>query len=253
MLVAERHREIVAVVNKRGSIRVTELAQLFHVTEETIRRDLEKLESQGKLQRSHGGAVRTESTERETPFSEREIAHVKEKSAIAREAVKRVEEYDSIILDASTTAWQMARLLPNIRLTVVTNAIKVAMELANRSRITVISTGGTLSPESLSYVGPLAERSLETYHVNKLFFSCSGLHTEHGLSDPTEWQAVLKRRMMSIAGQCYLLVDHSKFGVQAFSTIADVAGVHEVITDDKVDSDNVKQLEQVGVSVTLAT
>ena len=92
MLVAERHREIVAVVNKRGSIRVTELAQLFHVTEETIRRDLEKLESQGKLQQSHGGAVRTESTERETPFSEREIAHVKEKSAIAREAVKRVEE-----------------------------------------------------------------------------------------------------------------------------------------------------------------
>lgn len=252
MLVVERHREIVTVVDQRGSMRVTELADLFQVTEETIRRDLEKLEAQGKLLRSHGGAVSEKNMERETPFTEREIAHVTEKSAIAKEAVKRVEENDTIMLDASTTAWQMARLLPDMRLTVVTNAIKVAIELANRSRITVISTGGTLSPESLSYVGPLAERSLEGYHVNKLFFSCKGFNLHSGLSDPTEWQAMLKRHMISTAERCYLLIDHSKFGVQALSTFANVTCVHEVITDDKIAPSLLNELKEKGISVSLA-
>lgn len=252
MLVAERHREIIAAINERGSMRVTELAQLFQVTEETIRRDLEKLEAQGKLLRSHGGAISKEKMERETPFKERQIANVAEKSAIAREAVKRVEANDTIMLDASTTAWEMAKLLPDIQLTVVTNAIKVAVELADRSRVTVISTGGTLSPESLSYVGPLAERSLEGYHVNKLFFSCKGFNLETGLSDPTEWQAMLKRRMISIADQCYVLVDHSKFGVQALATFADVTRVHEVITDDKVDPSVLNRIEGMGLTVKVA-
>lgn len=251
MLVAERHREIVSVVDKKNSIRVTELAKMFNVTEETIRRDLEKLESQGKLLRSHGGAVSVKNIEVETPFSERQIAQVEEKAAIAKEAVKRITEGDVIILDASTTAWQIAQLLPDMNVTVITNAIKVAVELASLSNVRVISTGGTLSPLSLSYVGPLAERSLESYHANKVFFSCKGIDLQTGISDSNEWQALLKKRMINIADERYLLVDHSKFGVKALAVFGQLSNMSEIITDHKAPMDIVNKLRGMDISVTL--
>lgn len=117
MLVAERHQKIFDLVNQRGSIRVTELSEILGVTEETIRRDLDKLEGEGKLSRSHGGAVRVQG-DQEIPYFEREIQNVEEKIAIAREAVKHISADDRIILDASTTAWYMAKVLPDIPLTV---------------------------------------------------------------------------------------------------------------------------------------
>ncbi|OYD07152.1 DeoR/GlpR family DNA-binding transcription regulator [Paludifilum halophilum] len=250
MLAVERRHEIVAVVNREGSIRVTELAKRFQVTEETIRYDLKKLESKGKLLRSHGGAVTVKKDpEQEMPFQEREIKNVAEKKAIAREAVKKVEEGDTILLDASTTAWQMARLLPDMRLTVLTHSIKVAMELADHLHVRVISTGGALSPQSLSFIGPLAERSLEGYHVNKLFFSCGGADVQYGLSDSNEWQATLKHRMISIADYSYLLVDHSKFGVKAFKVFSDFRDLDEVITDDQTAPSVLKELEKTGLPV----
>src|SRR5690625_842264 len=173
MLVAERHQKIVELVNERKSIRVTELSKIFSITEETIRRDLEKLESQGKLIRSHGGAISVgPSKSLEISYLEREITNVKEKRQIATEAIKHVSEWDKIILDANTTAWYMAKELPDIEITVLTNSKKVATELSTKKNITVISTGGLLRNESLSFVGPLAETSLESYHVNKSFISC---------------------------------------------------------------------------------
>ena len=162
MLVAERHEKITEIVNTKGSIRVSELSQLFKVTEETIRRDLEKLEKEEKLQRSHGGAVSIKKEEQmERPYFEREIRNVPEKTAVAEEAVKNVVENDTIILDASTTAWYMAKRLPDIPLTVITNSMKVAMELSSREKVTVISCGGTMLAKSLSFVGPLAIQAIE--------------------------------------------------------------------------------------------
>ncbi|WP_248926224.1 DeoR/GlpR family DNA-binding transcription regulator [Paenibacillus hamazuiensis] len=251
MLVAERRREIMNVLDHGGSVRVVELARLFQVTEETIRRDLEKLEAEGKLVRSHGGAISIKNAERETPFSEREISHMQEKMAIAKEAVRAVEEGDTILLDASTTAWQMARLLPDMRLTVLTNAIKVAVELADRTRIRVISTGGTLSPASLSYIGPSAERMLKEYHVNKLFFSCKGIDLERGLSDSSESNAMIKRRMMCIADRTYLLADHSKFGIKALAMLAPLKEVDEIIADRKLDPSMLQRLTGLNLPVKL--
>ncbi|MCL6443503.1 MAG: DeoR/GlpR family DNA-binding transcription regulator, partial [Alicyclobacillus sp.] len=180
MLVADRHRKIVELVRQEGSIRVAELSRLFQVTEETIRRDLDRLESEGKVIRTHGGAVATEERPLEVPIEQREISRIEQKRAIAAKAVQFVEEGDTISLDASTTAWQMARVLPDIPLTVVTNSVKVAMELANKRYVQVISVGGVLVARSLSFVGPLAERSLDGYHVRKAFFSCSGVHLTYG-------------------------------------------------------------------------
>ncbi|MEG7378966.1 rhamnose catabolism operon transcriptional regulator RhaR [Bacillus subtilis] len=250
MLVAERQQKIVEIVNMRSSIRVSELSDIFSVTEETIRRDLEKLEKEHKLSRSHGGAVSIEQQESEVHFSEREITNVIEKKAIAHEAVKYVNSGDRIILDASTTAWYMAKILPDIELTVITNSMKAAIELSNKENISVISTGGILLEKSLSFAGPLAERSLETYHVNKTFLSCKGFDINNGMSDSNEWQALLKKRMIERSGQTILMADSSKWGNREFSHIVSLQDISRLITDSGLDPVSVKALEDKEVKVT---
>lgn len=238
MLIAERHQKIVELVNERNSIRVSELSALFSKTEETIRRDLEKLESRGKLMRSHGGAVSVDEPESlEISYVERELTNAKEKKQIAIEAVKHVMAGDKIILDASTTAWYMAAALPNIDITVLTNSIKVATELSTKDKITVISTGGVLRPASLSYVGPSAESSLSAYHVDKAFISCKGFHLERGMSESNEQQARVKEMMIDCADIVYIMVDYSKFGAQSFTKLSHIEAIDYVLTDHKTDSD----------------
>lgn len=249
MLVAERHEKITALVNEKGSIRVSELSQIFKVTEETIRRDLEKLENDGKLQRSHGGAVSIKDHDIEAPYFEREIRNVKEKIAVAEEAIKYVSTNDRIILDASTTAWYMAKRLPDIPLTVLTNSMKVAMELVNREKISVITVGGSLLAKSLSFVGPQTNNALEYYHVNKAFISCQGIHIERGISDSNEMQALVKKKMIEISDEIYLLADYSKFGVQAFSRVATMDAIHFVITDSKTKQEQIQEFLDLPIKV----
>ncbi|MBA4603353.1 DeoR/GlpR family DNA-binding transcription regulator [Thermoactinomyces mirandus] len=253
MLVGERQRMIVDLVNEQKSVRVSELSKIFSVTEETIRRDLEKLEKEKKLIRSHGGAISIQTPDSvEIPYTKREATNVLEKKQIALEAVKHVETGDKIILDASTTAWYMAKTLPDIPLTVLTNSIKVAMELSKKSRITVISTGGTLLSRSLSYVGPLAESSLDAYYVDKAFISCKGLHLERGISESDEQQSRVKQKMMKIADTVFLLMDFSKFGVQSFSRMGGLDQIDRIITDHQVDRQIVQQLEERGLDITIS-
>lgn len=253
MLVAERHKKIVEIVNNRLSIRVTELSKIFSVTEETIRRDLEKLEKENLLMRSHGGAVSIEKDQSEISYLEREITNAAEKRAIAVEAARFIEPGDQIVLDASTTAWYVAKELSDMPLTVLTNSIKVAIELSKKEQVKVISTGGTLLSQSLSYVGPLAERSLGMYHVNKAFISCKGVHLEKGLSDYNESQAMLKRQMMEIADMNILMVDSSKFGTRAFSQIAPMSKVDCIITDSNIDEKIKSQLAEMNINVKVSS
>jgi DeoR family L-fucose operon activator len=249
MLVAERYQKIVQLVNDRGSIRVSELSEICEVTEETIRRDLDKLESEGKLLRSHGGAMSVKDNP-EVFYFEREKANVEEKKRIAQEAVKFIQPGDRIILDASTTAWYMASNMPDIPLTVLTNSINVAIQLSTKDKVQVISTGGILSARSLSYLGPLAERSLDQYHVNKAFISCKGVHLERGISESNELQARVKHKMVGMAEQVYLLADYSKFDVQAFASVATWNHIDHVITDSKTNPEYLKQLNHLSVKVT---
>ncbi|MCP8967733.1 DeoR/GlpR family DNA-binding transcription regulator [Ectobacillus ponti] len=252
MLMAERHQKIIELVNRQMSVRVSELSRLFSVTEETIRRDLEKLEKDGRLQRSHGGAVSLQQESREVEFSQREITSVHEKKAIAYQAVSLIEPGDRIILDASSTAWYVAKAIPDMPLTVITNSIQVAIELSKKEHVQVISLGGNLLPASLSYAGPLAERSLKHYHVNKLFLSCQGVHLESGLSDSHELQALLKRRMMEAADMTILMADSSKFGVRTFAHIAPIHKVQRIITDDGLQPHVRQELQERGLQVTMA-
>ncbi|WP_424766830.1 DeoR/GlpR family DNA-binding transcription regulator [Paenibacillus sp. sgz302251] len=250
MLVAERYDKIVQLVNERGSIRVTELSEQCQVTEETIRRDLDRLEQAGRLRRSHGGAVSVKDQQPEIPYFEREVTQADEKKRIAEEAVKLIKPKERILLDASTTAWYMAASMPDIPLTVLTNSIKVAMELSSKGKIEVISTGGILASRSLSYVGPLAERSLDAYHVDKVFFSCKGVHLERGISESNELQARIKHKMVGMADQVILLADSSKFGVQAFTHVADLSDVDAIITDRRLSRELLTQLQEKQITVT---
>lgn len=251
MLVAERYEKIVEWVDTQGSMRVTELSERCGVTEETIRRDLDKLEQSGRLRRSHGGAVSVkykEELQSEIPYPERAVAHAEEKRRIASEAVKMVESGDRIALDASTTAWYMAAGLPNIPLTVLTNSIKVAAELSNKEQIRVIATGGQLASKSLSFVGPLAERSLDAYHVDKVFLSCKGVHLTKGISESNELQALVKQKMIQIADEVILLADSSKFNIQAFTRVAEMGSVAKVITDQGVDEEQASALVEQNIT-----
>lgn len=249
MLVAERWNKIIQLVNERGSIRVSELSELCGVTEETIRRDLDRLETEGKLMRSHGGAMSLspsnvqDSMQMETPYPERETENADQKQAIAEAAVALIKPNDRIILDPSSTAWYVAQKLPDIPLTVLTNSMKVAIELSTKEKIVVISTGGIMSARSLSFVGPLADRSLSQYHVDKAFISCKGLHVDKGLSEANELQAMVKQKMISIADQVYVLADYSKFQHQSLAHVADLDQVHTIITDSKTDRAILKDLQ----------
>ncbi|ALS28444.1 DeoR family transcriptional regulator [Paenibacillus sp. 32O-W] len=249
MLAAERYARIVQLVNERGSMRVTELSELCGVTEETIRRDLDRLEREGKLLRSHGGAISIKTGQPETPYNVREVTNVEQKKRIAAAAVAYVEPGDRIALDASSTAWYMAAALPDIPLTVLTNSIKAALELAGKEQIQVISTGGILSPRSLSYQGPLAEANLANYHVDKAFISGKGVHPEWGVSESSELQANVKRKMIGLADEVYVLADSSKFDVKAFALIAPITKVDRVITDSGADPEAVARLERQSVHV----
>ncbi|GAB6931291.1 rhamnose catabolism operon transcriptional regulator RhaR [Paenibacillus sp. JCM 10914] len=256
MLVAERYEKIVQLVNERGSIRVSELSQLCGVTEETIRRDLDRLEHAGRLRRSHGGAVSvkdqpdSERSQPEIPYAEREIMNASEKQRIAEEAVKLIHEHDRILLDASTTAWYMSKIIPDIPITVLTNSIKVAAELSTKEKVQVISTGGILAHRSLSFVGPLAERSLDAYYVDKAFLSCKGVHLDRGLSESNELQARIKHKMIGMTDKAIILADSSKFGTQAFTQVADLSQVDLIITDGRLADEEAAPFRALGIIVT---
>lgn len=253
MLAADRQKQIVDLVNLRASVRVTELSEIFSVTEETIRRDLEKLEDKNELKRSHGGAVTVKDTLSEIDFSEREITNKESKQRIAKEAVNQVNSGDRIILDASTTAWYMSKILPDIPLVVITNSLKVVMELSQKEQIKVISTGGILLQKSLSFVGPVAEAMLEKYHVNTAFISSKGADINAGLTDGNEQQAIVKNKMMKQAKKVVLMVDSTKFDHIEFATINTLQSVTECITDQYITQEIKNALNQGGINYRIAS
>lgn len=239
MFAEERHQEILKILNDERTVRVNHLSKLFSVTEETIRRDLEKLEIEQKLKRTHGGAIVAAlfngTDDDDIPFQDRKTTMIKEKKGIAKEAVKLIEEHDILFLDAGSTALYLAKALPDIPLKVLTNSLLVANELNKKKNIQLILTGGNLTQHSLSLVGPTTIRSIQSYHVNKMFFSCKGLDKERGISDSNEQQAAVKRAVMEIAEKVILLVDHSKINKRVFVYIDSLRALDYIVVDSLVE------------------
>lgn len=255
MLAAQRHREILAELTRLGVVKVTDLARGLGVTEETIRRDLDKLEAEGALLRQHGGAIPAEETEapnRETSHRFRQSMFVAEKTAIAEYASRFVSENDTIVLDASSTALFLAEQLPDMPLAVITNSANVAMALAHKPLIKVLCAGGTLSAASMSFVGPLAADFIARFHADKVFLSCRALDLERGLSDANDQQALVRTQMVEISDHAFVMLDHSKINKRALFSFSPLTPEMEIITDDQVEPALLKRLKTHAAKVHVA-
>ena len=252
-LAMDRRRRIASLVRERGSVRASELSDLFGVTDETIRRDLEELAQSGILRRLHGGAV-AERTRAESDFALRLLEHEGEKVAIAREAAKLVSDGSTIIVDSGTTALHFTRALQDKRdLVVVTNAVTNAVELMDNPNVTVVLTGGVVRRATFGAAGDMAVRSLGELRVDQTFLGISGVSIEGGLTYPSFEEAAVKRAMIAAASEIILLADHHKFGHDTMVRVAPLEVLTKVVTTPGLDPRIEAHLLDIGVAVTIAT
>lgn len=252
MLNEERRRSILETVHREGRVLVTELAKQFRTSQITIRKDLEVLDNQGLIQRTHGGALPVQAGALLDPtLREKEKLHRKEKMRIAMAAAKLVEEGESVLLDSGTTTTAVARALKDAsKLTVITNATNIAAELAG-TNVDVILTGGTLRKNSFSLVGPLAEQTLRQLSADILFLGVDGFDTKAGLFTPNVLEAQVNRIMVEIATRTVAVCDSSKFGRRSLCNIVPTSAVNHVITDKNISKHDLQTLRESGVTVTL--
>ncbi|HEY8870180.1 MAG TPA: DeoR/GlpR family DNA-binding transcription regulator [Candidatus Limnocylindrales bacterium] len=250
MLVGERRRRIVEVLAADARASVADLAVRFAVSESTIRRDLQLLSENGAVERTHGGALPP--SRFEPSFGEKETVNRSQKAAIAAAALDLVEPGQTVFLDAGTTTLELARLLrsrPDV--TVASNSVPVAVELANRLRL--ILTGGTAKESTLALVGPLAERSIAEMHVDIAFLGMNGVSATAGFTTPTWEEAAAKARMIGSARLAVVLVDSTKLGAVTFAHVAGLDEVDLVITDDRAPADQIEALRAAGLDVRVVT
>jgi DeoR/GlpR family transcriptional regulator of sugar metabolism len=231
MLAAQRRSLILNQLKTEGKVVVSQLCGLYNVSDETIRRDLDRLCRDGLAVKSYGGATLNEP---DLPFNIRKKHNTAEKRKIAELIEALVNDGERIILDASTTAVFAAKMLKNKKdMTVITNSIEVMLELSDRPDIHVISTGGQLHGESLSLTGQQAVSGLSYFYADKLIFSCKGLDISRGIFDSNDDFAQVKRAMLKTAKVKILAVDLSKFDRPAFSKIAGTGEVDIVVSDGR--------------------
>lgn len=248
MLAAERRNIILEKVYENKKVIVGELSRELAVSEETIRRDLERLEEDGHVIKSYGGAVLNEHSSIEIPFNVRWKANPSGKQKIAELVSRQIEEGDHIFLDASTTAVFIAKnIKQKRRLTVITNSIENLLELSNVPDLDVISTGGMLKAGTMSLLGQKAGDSISAYNADKVFFSCKGIDLVKGVGDGNDETAGVKQAMIESAAKVYLAVDSTKFGKSAFSRICHFSAVDVIITDKKPEEEWLEMFDRQGI------
>jgi ribose transport system substrate-binding protein len=249
-----RRKRIEEILHAEGFCSVSSLARQLDVSEVTIRNDLSSLEDEGKVTRLHGGAMLAIERARGESFEERSTINQDKKLWIARQAASLVDNYDSLILDASTTAFYMADYLKKHRgLTVFTNGIEVAFRLAENRSNKVVLTGGLLRLETASLTGQFGNGVLGGVHINKAFLSCTGWSPTLDLMDDDLFEVQLKKEMVEVSESVILLVDSSKFEKQGVAAFAPMSRISMVITDDQVSPVHLTQLRQAGVQVNICS
>jgi DeoR/GlpR family transcriptional regulator of sugar metabolism len=255
-----RAEKIVQELLSNGRVDVEELSQQFQVNSSTIRRDLEKLERQGLLRRTHGGAVPVDTLSYsgyayDLTFQENVNKQTEEKSQIALAAAQQIMPGDTIALSPGTTTSQLARTIRHLQLkdlTIVTNAINIVMELAGLRGINLIVTGGILLPDFFALVGPQAEQSLNEMYVSKAFIGVTGIDPEHGLTGPNQLEALTHRLTLQRARQTIVLADHTKLGQVALYRIAPIKSIQRLITGRDAPPEMVEKFKAAGIEVQLA-
>lgn len=249
----ERRQQIAQILGEQQRVTVPELSQLFSVSEVTIRKDLAWLETQKLAVRTHGGAILATGNPSELGFDIRERLQQDEKLRIGALAASLVQDGDTIALDASTTAFSMTQFLKAKReLTVVTNGLRVGMELVNTPGISVLIPGGMLRHEAFSLVGAWGKSVLQQIHISKAFLGARGFTLSEGLTDVNGEEVELKRAIVNAAREVIAIVDHSKWDQVAFATFCPIDRLKGIITDPKTPAKLVEQVRSQGIEVWIA-
>jgi DeoR/GlpR family transcriptional regulator of sugar metabolism len=253
MLAIERQTRIADLIVRQNAVTVADLCRRFSVSDMTIRRDLRRLEKDGILVRTHGGAV-SRMSEQDAAYGIREQVRQREKEAIARVAASLIGPDETVLLDAGTTTERLARHLHGkAGLTVITNSLHVLRELGGDEQITLIATGGTVRQSTLSFFGSWAEEMLSRFHADRLFLAVTAIDLELGLFNSNVYEVGTKQQMIRSAREVILLADHTKFGKQSTAKIADLSAVHCVITDHQVPPKTPIALRKHQIDVRLAS
>src|SRR5262245_34546773 len=243
-------QEVLRMLESRDSVQVAELAEVFSVSEVTVRSDLTELARQGLVARVRGGVRAVDRGQSEVGFDLRLRLEVERKRAIARGAAALVDEGEAVALDASTTAYYLAlELRAKRELVVVTNGLLVATALADAPGITVIVPGGLLRLSAMSLVGDLGTDVLRTTRINKGFLGARGVSLERGLMDLNPDEVRIKQEMADACEQVYGIVDGTKWHRSALLSFAPTDRIALVLTDSTAPSDEVERWRDGGVEV----
>ncbi|QUG42602.1 DeoR/GlpR transcriptional regulator [Psychrobacillus sp. INOP01] len=242
MFVEERRQQILDLLSENKRITIQELVERINVSDATLRNDLAKMEKDHLLKRTHGGAISLDYLEQELTLSTRESTNKNEKLSIAMKAFEFIQDDQSIMLDASSTALELAKLLSKTqkRLTIVTNGINTALELNQNRDITVILLGGILQKSSPILEGSLGIDLLSKINIDTFFVSANGFTITNGMQDFSVYEVELKKYMIKNAAKVVGLLDYSKFGKNSIATFASITDIDIIITDQKI-ADNIKQ------------
>lgn len=253
---AEHRRRAIltALESEPRELTIAELSAEFEVSDMTIRRDLDSLMADGRVQRTHGGAVLSHAAGVEPRYAAKQKVNAALKTRIARYAAEElVADGDVIILEGGTTVTAMAQYLRGKEgLTVLTNGLYTVHELRHLlPGATVMSTGGILRDVSFTFVGPAVEEFLEGFHARRLFVSATGLTLERGYTDPNPLEAQVRKAMAASADETVALIDSTKFGVVSVVSVAPVGDVATLVTDLGAPQGMVSAIRDRGVDVRL--
>ncbi|MCD6317641.1 DeoR/GlpR transcriptional regulator [Candidatus Aerophobetes bacterium] len=252
----QRHNEIIQLITERGIIRISELSTRLRVSENTIRRDLRSLEKLDILQRVHGGAILKDFYKfksKDLPFISREGKYVEEKDRIGRRAADLIRSEEIIFLDAGTTvAYVPKHIKHRSRLTVITNALNIAMEMNGQGKIVVILTGGIFRKEINCLIGFPAEDFIGGLEIDKAFIGASGVSVDKGVTNLVPLDTGVKKAAIKAAKEVILLVTHDKLNKTSLDYVAPITAVHKIITDKNAPPQKIRDFEAQGIEVILA-
>jgi DeoR/GlpR family transcriptional regulator of sugar metabolism len=254
MLPNLRREKILDLLREDGSAKVVDLARIFKVTEVTIRQDLEKLEKDNLVIREHGGAYLKDIEKQVQTFAvAHHDMHADKKEKIAAKCLEFIQSGDTIILDSGSTVTEIAKKLKGFRnLTVITNALNIAMMLGTEPGIEVVMTGGEFKPPTLSLTGQKAADFFKGINVSKLFLATAGISLKSGLTYPSISDIVVKKAMIEAAETTYLVADSSKIGKSAFASLGALSLINYIITDDGIEDKDRQLFEENEIELIIA-
>ena len=252
-----RRNQLLELLRRGTVLSVRYLSEQLSVSELTIRRDIDALQAEGIVEHLHGGvqllqAVAREMDRREISFYVRREVAVEEKRAIAQAALRFISKDQVLFVDDSTTSLYLAQAIPELPLIVVTHSAFLPIELAERTNLQVISTGGIFHPTSLCYLGPASEQVLQQFNTDRAFMGIKGITVTEGCTDANVLDIHLKAIVAQRTRELIILADHSKLGNIGFTAFATISQVRALVTDDKADPALVESYREAGVEVVIA-